>query len=331
MKEALYYKKHKEGVRCCLCPHNCIIPEGKRGNCCVRENTGSKLYSLVYGKACSLAIDPIEKKPLYHFLPGHSSFSMATVGCNLHCLHCQNSAISQSKSIVGKEVAPEEIVKLAIAEGCKSISYTYTEPTVYYEYALETAKIARKQGIKNVMVSNGFINEKPLKEFCRYLDAANIDLKGFTDEFYKKTCFARLDPILDSLRIFYEKKVWLEITNLIIPGLNDDTKDIKKMCNWIKDNLGTDVPLHFSRFFPNYRLTNLGPTPPESLVKARDISKNVGINYTYIGNIFIDGADNTYCPKCGNLLIEREGFNVLQNNILAGKCRCGQTIAGVFE
>jgi len=297
----------------------------------VRENTGSKLYSLVYGKACSLAIDPIEKKPLYHFLPGHSSFSMATVGCNLHCLHCQNSAISQSKSIVGKEVAPEEIVKLAIAEGCKSISYTYTEPTVYYEYALETAKIARKQGIKNVMVSNGFINEKPLKEFCRYLDAANIDLKGFTDEFYKKTCFARLDPILDSLRIFYEKKVWLEITNLIIPGLNDDTKDIKKMCNWIKDNLGTDVPLHFSRFFPNYRLTNLGPTPPESLVKARDISKNVGINYTYIGNIFIDGADNTYCPKCGNLLIEREGFNVLQNNILAGKCRCGQTIAGVFE
>lgn len=331
MKEALYYEKLKEKVHCHLCPHNCLIAEGKRGNCCVRENKGNKLYSLVYGKACSAAIDPIEKKPLYHFIPGHSSFSVATVGCNLHCLHCQNSEISQPQSIIGEDLTPEEIVSLALDKGCKSIAYTYTEPTIYYEYALETAKLARKKGIKNLIVSNGFINEEPLKELCKYLDGANIDIKGFTEEFYKKVCCAKLEPVLNSVKILKEKRVWLELTNLIIPTLNDNLKTIGEMCKWIKDNLGPDVPLHFSRFFPYYKLKDINPTSAETLVKARDTAKKIGINYVYIGNIFIDGADNTYCPKCGELIIERAGFNILQNNIKASKCNCGEKIAGVFE
>ena len=331
MKEALYYEKSKEKVQCHLCPHNCVIAKGKRGNCGVRENKENKLYSLVYGKACSATIDPIEKKPLYHFIPGHGSFSMATVGCNLHCSHCQNWEISQPEAIIGQYLAPEEIVRSALAKGCKSIAYTYTEPTVYYEYALETAKLARKKGIKNVIVSNGFINEEPFKEFCKYLDGANIDLKGFTEEFYKKVCCAKLEPVLNSLKILKEKNVWLETTNLIIPTLNDDLKRIGEMCKWIKDNLGADVPLHFSRFFPYHKLNNVNPTPAETLVKARDIAKKIGINYVYIGNIFIEGADNTYCPKCGELLIERVGFNILQNNIKNAKCGCSEKIAGVWE
>jgi pyruvate formate lyase activating enzyme len=331
MKEALYYEKLKDKVQCYLCPHNCVITKGKRGNCGVRENKDNKLYSLVYGKACSATIDPIEKKPLYHFIPGHSSFSVATVGCNLHCLHCQNWEISQPEAITGEDLPPEEVVRLASAKGCKSIAYTYTEPTIYFEYALETAKLARKKGIKNVIVSNGFINEEPLNELCKYLDGANIDLKGFTEDFYKKVCCAKLEPVLNSLKILKEKGVWLEITNLIIPTLNDDMKKIGEMCKWIKDNLGTNIPLHFSRFFPYYKLNNINPTSAEMLVKARDIARKVGINYVYIGNIFIEGADNTYCPKCGELMIERVGFQILQNNIKGGKCSCGEKIAGVWE
>lgn len=330
MKEALYYKKLNRDVQCTLCPHNCIIKQGKTGNCGVRKNKGNILYSLVYAKACSAAVDPIEKKPIYHILPGHKSFSVATVGCNLHCMHCQNWEISQSKVIFGQDITPKQIVSAALSQGCKSIAYTYTEPTVFYEYVLETAKLARKEGIKNIIVSNGFINEGPLKKLSNYLDGANIDLKGFTEDFYKKRCSAKLEPVLNSLKILKEKKVWLETTNLLIPTLNDSIKVIGDMCRWIKENLGSDVPLHFSRFFPCYKLDNLSPTPVKTLARAKEIAEKSGINYVYIGNAFIEGADNTYCPKCGKLLIKREGFNIVENHIADGVCSCGRKIAGIW-
>jgi len=332
MRQALYYKKLKNNkVQCQLCPHYCAISDGKKGNCGVRQNKKGKLYSLVYGKACSASVDPIEKKPLFHFLPGHSSFSIATVGCNMHCLHCQNWEISQAKSILGKTLMPEDIVTQAVESNCKSISYTYTEPTVFYEYAIDTMKLARKKGIKNIIVSNGFINEEPLLEWCKYLDAANIDLKGFDNIFYKKVCSARLEPVLNSLKILKEKGIWLEVTNLIIPTLNDNLDKVKKMCRWIVDNLGSDVPLHFSRFFPHYRLVDLPPTKEETLKKARDSAKKAGINYVYIGNMYVEDGENTYCPKCDELLVERKGFGVLRNNLKKSKCGCGESIAGVWK
>ena len=331
MKEALYYKKLKDKLQCNLCPHNCTIAENKRGFCGVRENQNNKLYSLVYGKACSANIDPIEKKPLFHFIPGHASFSISTVGCNFRCLHCQNFEISQPKNIMGQDIPPEKIVSLAKENNCKSIAYTYTEPTVFYEYMLETAKIAKRNKIKNVIVSNGFINEEPLKELCKYIHGANIDLKSFENDFYKKICSAKLEPVLNSLKILKAKGVWLEITNLLIPTLNDNFKKIKEMCLWIKDNLDVDTPLHFSRFYPMYKLNNLPPTSKETLTKAREIATNAGLNYVYIGNLATEDGENTYCPKCRELLIERKGYRITKNNIKDDKCNCGERIVGTWK
>ena len=334
MKEALYYKKKGKGiVQCHLCPWNCVIADGKRGVCKVRENQKGKLYSLVYAKPCSIAVDPIEKKPLFHFMPGHSSYSIGTVGCNLHCKFCQNWTTSQAspESFMVYETPPEKVVEEALANGCKSIAYTYNEPIIFYEYVWDTAKLARKAGLKNVLVSNGFINEEPLKKLSKYIDAANIDLKAFDDGFYRKITTAWLEPVLESLKLLVKNNVWLEITNLIIPGLNDDPKKIEEMCIWIKNSLGKDVPLHFSRFFPQYNLQNTAPTPAETLIKARDIAKKAGLNYVYAGNIAIEGGSNTYCPKCNKLLVERGGFEVYKNNIKNGKCSCAHKIAGVWE
>jgi len=333
MKEALYYKTVKGNIQCVLCPRDCIIKENNIGFCGVRKNIKNKLYSLVYAQPVSVAIDPIEKKPLYHFLPGSRSFSIGTVGCNLRCKHCQNWEISQAKpgQYPSSTLEPEEIVEKAIKNNCKSISYTYNEPTVFYEYALDTAKLAKKRGIKNVIVSNGFINEEPLIEWCKYMDAANIDLKG-NDSFYRKVTTAWLEPVQNTLNLLKEKKVWFEITNLIIPTLNDSLRDIEIMCKWIKENLGISYPLHFTAFYPCYQLSSLPPAPADMLVKAKNIAGKMGFEYAYIGNVLADKDSNTYCQKCRKLLIERSYFDVYQKNIKNGKCSfCGERIAGIWH
>lgn len=333
MKEALFYKKSKDKiVQCQLCPRNCVIKENTRGNCGVRENKKGKLFSVVYGKPCSANVDPIEKKPIFHFLPGHKSYSIATAGCNFHCLYCQNWQISQARpeDVPSLKMPPKAVVDDSILNDCKSIAYTYTEPTIFYEYMIDTARLAIDKGLKNVIVSNGFINEKPLKELCKYIDATNIDLKGNAD-FYKNVTGAWIEPVLNALKILKENNVWLEVTNLIIPGYNDSDKELKERCEWIKKNLGSDVPVHFSRFFPYYKLTNIEATSQQTLEKAKKIAEKVGLKFIYIGNIFIEKAENTNCPKCGNLLVERYAFDILQNNIKKGKCKCGEEIAGVWR
>ncbi|MBL7148055.1 MAG: AmmeMemoRadiSam system radical SAM enzyme [Nanoarchaeota archaeon] len=332
MKEALFYKKEGDSIKCQLCPRNCIIKENKRGWCGVRKNTKGKLYSLVYNKPCAMHVDSIEKKPLYHFLPGSKAFSIGTVGCNLGCEFCQNYNIARAlpEEHDFQEVKPEEVVDLAIKNNCKSIAYTYNDFTVFYEYTLDISKLAKKNNIKNVIVSNGFINEKPLKELCKYIDAANIDLKAFNDNFYKKYCNAFLSPVLDSLKILKENKVWLEITNLVIPGLNDNPKDFEKMCTWIKNELGKQVPLHLSRFYPHYKLDYIQPTSIQILKKLSKIAKE-HLDYVYIGNILTDKDENTYCEKCQALLIEREGFDILKNNLKEEKCEdCKKVIPGIW-
>ncbi|PIZ52564.1 AmmeMemoRadiSam system radical SAM enzyme [Candidatus Woesearchaeota archaeon CG_4_10_14_0_2_um_filter_33_10] len=334
MKEASYYKKLKNGnVQCFLCPKKCVIEKDSYGFCNARKNIDGKLYSAVYSNPCAVHIDPIEKKPLYHFMPGEKALSIGTIGCNLECKHCQNWTMSRAKpeGIVTQKISPEEIIEIAVEKGCGIISYTYNEPTVFFEYMLDCAKIAKKKGLKNTIVSNGFINEEPLKELCKYIDGANVDLKSFNNKFYKDICSAWLEPVLESLKILKQKNVWLEITNLIIPTLNDNIKEIGKMCIWIKENLGADVPLHFTGFYPCYKLLDIPKTSPEILKKARKIALKTGIKHSYVGNVFAAEENNTYCPKCGKLLIERSVFSIIKNNIKNSKCSCGEQIAGVFE
>lgn len=334
MKQALWWKKHENStVQCFLCPRKCIIEDNKTGFCGVRQNKKGKLYSLVYGKATGLQIDPIEKKPLYHFLPGSAAFSIGTVGCNLVCQHCQNWATSQAKPGEWKayEITPEEAVQKAKEEHCETIAYTYNEPTIFGEYVKDTAKLAHKKGIKNVLVTNGFTGEEARLDFCKYIDAANVDLKAFDNEFYKKYSGAWLEPVLESLKTYKKKGVWLEITNLIIPTLNDDMEKIKEMILWIRENLGRDVPLHFSAFYPSYKLQDLPATSAATLIEARRTAKEMGINNVYIGNVVTTEEENTYCPKCKELVVERMNFTILQNKIKNSKCPCGEKIAGVWE
>ena len=320
-------------VQCELCPNGCVLEEGQHSRCRARMNKNGTLYSLVYGKPCAVHIDPIEKKPFFHFLPGTLAFSIATAGCVLSCKFCQNWQISQAKpeDTDNYDLPPDKVVNNAIAYKCRSVTYTYTEPTVFYEYMYDTAIIAKKNGIKNTMHSCGYINEKPLRKLSKYMDAADIDLKGFTEDFYSRICSGSLKPVLNSLVVLKEEKVWLEITNLLIPTLNDDMKKIREMSRWIQKNLGADVPLHFSRFFPNYKLTNLPPTPLETLVEARKTAMDAGLRFVYIGNIRQE-AESTFCPKCKKLLIERIGYFLKQNNISDGKCKfCSTSIAGIWS
>ncbi len=334
LKEALYYRKLKNNlVKCNLCPRFCVIKHGERGNCGARGNIDGKLFSLVYNKPCSVALDPIEKKPFYHFLPGSKSLSIATVGCNLHCLHCQNWEISQAKvdDVPYLQVSPQQVIQQAKTKQAQSISYTYTEPTVFYEYMLDIAQLAKKEKLKNNIVSNGFINSLPLKKLCASIDAANIDLKG-NALFYEKMCQGKIEPVLESIKLLHQKGVWLELTNLIIPGYNDSVEEIKHMIAWILENLGKDVPLHFSAFYPCYKATNIKPTPPEFLMKARVIAKNLGLNYVYTGNIADAEGSTTFCPKCGAKVITRQGFHVIDNKLSNGKCPfCKEKIAGVWK
>jgi pyruvate formate lyase activating enzyme len=336
LKEALFYQKlDNKAVQCQLCPRRCVIPDGRRGFCGVRENRGGTLYTLSYAKAVSLNdIDPIEKKPLFHFLPGSRTFSIATAGCNLKCKFCQNWEISQRlpEEVDFVYLTPAQVVERLKASGRPTIAYTYSEPTIFYEYMLEIAKLAKAEGIKNVMHSNGYINEEPLRQLAKYLDAANIDLKGFTDDYYAGMAEGTLEPVLESLKILKQEGVHLEITNLVLPGYNDDEGSIIKMCLWIKENLGPDTPLHFSRFLPMYKMLNLNPTPVETLERARQIALDCGLKYVYIGNVGGHPAENTYCPRCKRMLIERRGYFILQNNIEDGKCKfCGEKIEGIWK
>ncbi len=334
-REALYYEKVDEHtVRCGLCPHRCLLMDGMRGVCRVRLCEGGKLYTLVYGNPCSYHIDPVEKKPIYHILPATTAFSIATAGCNLRCKFCQNWTISQRppEETDNVRMSPQEVVDLAVKNGCSSIAYTYSEPIIFYEYMLDTAKLARKRGLKNIMVTAGYINEEPLRELCKYIDAANVDLKGFDKKYLRKVCGEELEPLLKALEIFKEEGVWLEITNLIVPTLNDDMQTIKKMCVWIRDNLGPETPLHFSRFSPMYKLKNLYLTPVSTLEKAKEVAESAGLKYVYIGNVPGHPAENTFCPDCQNVLIQRIGYSIKQNNIIGGKCKfCGRPIPGIWK
>ncbi len=335
MKEALFYTKEKnKKVQCQLCHHRCKILPGKRGICGVRENRDGKLYSLVYGKAIAAHIDPIEKKPLFHFLPGTSSFSIATAGCNFHCQHCQNFDISQfsGKEIPGKELSPREVINLTQKSNCQSIAYTYTEPTIFFEYAYDTSKLAQKKGLKNIFVTNGFMTKKTLKKISPYLDAANVDLKSFSDKFYREICSARLEPVLESLKLMKKLGIWLEVTTLIIPTLNDSPEELKQIAEFIKNELGKETPWHISRFHPDYKLAHLPSTPLEKIHQASKIGQEAGLRYVYVGNIPGDLGENTSCYNCGELLIKRNLFTILENKIKAQKCpQCGAKIDGFFK
>ncbi|MFH1351157.1 MAG: AmmeMemoRadiSam system radical SAM enzyme [Pseudomonadota bacterium] len=336
MKEAyLYEKMEKKRVRCLLCSHRCLIKDGAKGICGVRENLDGTLMSLVYGKVIARHVDPIEKKPLFHFLPGSYSYSIATVGCNFRCLFCQNSDISQMPSglnrIWGEEMPPKMIVDEAIASRSATISYTYTEPTIYFELALETARLAVSKGIRNIFVTNGYMTEECLKEIYPDLHGANVDLKSFNDRFYKEQCGARLKPVLETLETMKRMGIWVEVTTLLIPGLNDSSDELRDIAQFLV-NLDPHIPWHISRFHPTYRLTNTHPTPPESIHRAKDIGYEAGLRYVYTGNLPGDAGEKTFCHECGDPLIDRIGFSVRKNKIKEGHCpKCEAEIPGVWE
>jgi len=334
MKEAMFYERIEGGqVRCGLCRFRCLISEGERGICRVRENRGGTLYSLVYGKLCAGQVDPIEKKPLFHLLPGSRSYSIATVGCNFRCHHCQNYSISQvppHAPVQGVEQAPQEVVRRAVAGGCRSIAYTYTEPTIFFEFAYDTAVLARQAGLKNIFVTNGYITSEALTMIAPYLDAANIDLKGFSEGFYRDFVHARLSEVLDSIIEHRRQGIWVEITTLIIPGLNDSEEELKGLAAFIVTNLGVDTPWHVSQFHPTYQLTDRPRTPVATLRRARDIGRAAGLRYVYEGNVPGEGGENTCCPSCSSLLIRRYGYTIEANSIRDGACPdCGTVIAGI--
>lgn len=336
MKEAMFYEKLEDNkVRCFLCAHNCQISHGKRGICHVRENQEGRLYSLVYGKIISMNIDPIEKKPLFHFLPGSKSLSIATAGCNFRCGHCQNYEISQypkmnQGEIPGKDATPEAVVDAAVRNGCESISYTYTEPTIFFEFAYDCAKLAHEKGIKNVFVSNGYTSSDATKAIAPYLNANNIDFKG-DEKFYQEICGARAEPVKETIRLMKKLGVWVEVTTLIIPKHNDSEESLNKIARFIK-SVDSSIPWHVSQFYPTYKLTDVPPTPVKTLKKAYEIGLNNGLKYIYEGNVPGQGSENTYCPKCKSLLIERIGYRILENKIKDGSCpKCNTGIEGIWS
>lgn len=337
MKEAMLYQKLTENkVKCNLCNHRCVIKDGDYGICGVRQNRDGSLYSLVYDKVIATHVDPIEKKPLFQFYPGSTAYSIATVGCNFICKHCQNFDISQMPReekgrIVGREMSPEEIVREAESAGCLSIAYTYTEPTIFFELAYDTARLAHGRGIKNVFVSNGFMTPESLREISPFLDGINIDLKGFTNKFYKEICGGRLEPVLENIRLADELGIWVEVTTLIIPTLNDSPEELKLIAEFIA-NTNKDIPWHITQFYPTYKLLNLPRTPIEILHKAREIGLEAGLRYVYEGNVPGLGNENTYCYNCGSILIERWGYSIGKNMIKDGHCPfCQSPIAGFYS
>ncbi|MGC9347716.1 MAG: AmmeMemoRadiSam system radical SAM enzyme [Anaerolineae bacterium] len=334
MKEAMLYERLPERkVRCSLCAHRCVIADGKKGICLVRENRGGTLYTLVYGRAIARHVDPVEKKPLLHFYPGTRAYSIATVGCNFRCRWCQNWDIAQMvrerQLIMGEEVTPEQIVLAANRSGCRSIAYTYTEPTIFFEYAYDTARLAHEAGLSNIYVTNGYMTEEMLETFDPYLDAANVDLKAFRDETYRKYVGARLQPVLDAMKVMKRLGVWLEVTTLVIPGINDEEGELREAAQFVAEELGVETPWHISRFHPAYKMTDVPPTPIETLRRAQEIGLEAGLRYVYVGNVA--GEANTFCHKCGKLLIRRSGYWILENHVQPdGRCpECGTVVAGV--
>lgn len=333
-KEAMFQEETARGIMCRICPNECVLKEGELSKCNNRKVIKSKLYSLAYGNPCSVNVDPIEKKPLYHFLPGSRAFSIATAGCNLVCLNCQNWTISQTSPDKTRNytLPPQKVVSECISKDCRSIAYTYSEPVTFYEYAYDTASIARKEGIKNVFKSNGYIYPEPLEKLCSVIDAANIDLKAFSNTTYLKLSGGKLQPVLDSLKIYRDKGVWLEITNLIVPGWTDNMDEIRKMCRWLCDNGFKNVPVHFSRFHPTYKLEQLPPTPVEVLNNAVKIASEEGLKYIYTGNVPGHEMSDTRCPVCKTVLIVRQGYRIASNNMPGGKCaKCGTSIDGIWS
>lgn len=335
MKEAMFYDPAPGGtVVCGLCPHRCRIKAGKRGACGVRENREGRLFTLVHSKVVAANVDPIEKKPLFHFYPASLSFSLATVGCNLHCLHCQNAEISQMPfdqgRVAGRHLAPEEAVSAALEGGCRSISYTYTEPTIYFEYAYDTARKAAERGLKNVFVTNGYVEAGPLEAIQPWLHGANVDLKSFRDSFYRRVCRGRLGPVLETLKRMRALGIWLEVTTLLIPGRNDEEEELRDIARFLH-GLGEDVPWHVSAYYPTYRMTDRPRTPVATLRRAREIGREEGLLFVYTGNVPGDEGENTLCPQCGRRLIRRYGFHVLSMDLEHGKCPgCGREVAGRF-
>ena len=323
-------------VQCELCPKMCLIEPGQSGECRVRINIDGVLRTVVYGYPCSINIDPVEKKPLFHFLPGTPILSIATVGCNLHCKNCQNWEISQAnpedENIRAYYCPPEKLVALARLNNCPSLAYTYTEPIIYYEYTYDTSKLARDVDIRNVLVTAGYINEQPWKRLLEYVDAANIDLKGMTEEFYRNVCSATLKPVQKALVTAKASGVLVEVTNLIIPTLNDKPEEIRELARWVKANMGGETPLHFSGFYPRYKMRNLPPTSLKTLETARQIAISEGLDYVYVGNLRSKQGENTYCPSCKVLLIERSGYTILKNRLKDGRCPdCSKEIYGVWK
>jgi pyruvate formate lyase activating enzyme len=321
-------------VECQLCPRLCRIEPGQSGECRIRINVDGKLLAVTYGYPCAVHVDPIEKKPLFHFLPGTPIFSIATAGCNLHCKNCQNWEISQGnpEDVPAYDLGPEKLVELTRDRGCVSIAYTYTEPLVYYEYALESSIRAREAGLRNVLVTAGYINAAPARRLFAVTDAANIDLKALDDGFYRDVCGATLKPVLETLVTAKEMGVWVEVTNLVIPTLNDDVAMLRKLSRWVVENLGEETPIHFSRFSPRYRMKNLPPTPESTLLAAREEAREAGARHVYIGNVPGSEGETTFCPEDGTRLIRRIGFTVKSNDLEDGACpRCGTAVAGVWK
>ena len=334
-KAMLWEKLDNSKVHCYLCSHNCNIAKGEFGFCGMRENEGGELFTYAYGKVIANHIDPIEKKPLYHFLPGSYAYSIATIGCNFKCPFCQNWPISQlsvkNGDMEGIELSPERIVQEAVSGGCKSISYTYTEPTIFYEYAYDTAKLAKEKGLANTFVTNGFMTKEAIDEIKPYLDAANVDLKFFSDDSYKKICKGRLQPVLDSISHMKDSGIWVEVTTLIVPEENDSDEELKSIAEFLA-SVDDEIPWHISRFHPDYKYTDSYPTPVETMEKALELGKDAGLKYIYLGNVYSRGE--TICPGCGKALIERSGFSaeVSEDFLPEGACRsCGAKIAGVWK
>lgn len=332
----LYEKLEDKKVRCFLCAHGCHISDGKRGICAVRENIDGTLYTLVYGRVISANIDPIEKKPLFHFLPASYSFSIATVGCNFRCMHCQNYEISQfprerpDAAIPGREMKPEDVVNLAEQNNCASISYTYTEPTIFFEFAYDCARLAHEKGIKNVFVSNGYTSPEATRLIAPYLDGNNIDFKG-SEKFYKEICGAKAAPVRETIRLMKELGVWVEVTTLIIPGHNDSEEDLRNIAGFIK-SVDPAMPWHVSQFYPTYKLTNVPRTPVQTLRWARQMGLDTGLKYVYEGNVPGEGGENTYCPNCRELLIQRVGYSIGENKLKNGRCsNCDSLIEGLWR
>jgi pyruvate formate lyase activating enzyme len=333
MKEAMLYERLSDNrVRCNLCAHRCVIGDGHMGVCQVRENRGGRLHTLVYGRTIARHVDPVEKKPLFHFYPGTAAYSIATPGCNFRCRWCQNWDISQMPReqhlTVGEEASPEQVIGAAQRAGCRSIAYTYTEPTVFFEYAYDTARLAHEAGLANIYVTNGYMTEEMLETFHPYLDAANVDLKAFRDETYRKYVGARLQPVLDSAKMMKLLGVWLEVTTLVIPGINDEPAELRDAATFVAQELGVDTPWHISRFFPAYKMTDVPFTPVETLQRVRDIGLEAGLRYVYLGNV--PDESNTVCHACGKTLIRRSAYLVVENNVgPGGHCPdCGAPVAG---